>query len=275
MALTCPRPPFLQGARPLVVAHRGASAHAPANTLPAFELAVASGADALELDVHWTRDGTLVVIHDDTVDATSNGTGRVADLTYRELSHLDFGYRFTTDGGKTFPYRGRGVRLLTLRDVLTRFPHTPVNLEIKPPHPSSLRQLVCEIWECAAEQRVLLASFHHEVLTALRQMGARLATSASPREAAAFLARSACRMRPPRRVPYCALQLPVRHRGLPVIRPTLLAAAAHAGIPVHAWTVNDPREQAALLRLGVKGLVTDDPALAVRVRAECLTQASA
>ncbi|MCL6593859.1 MAG: glycerophosphodiester phosphodiesterase [Alicyclobacillus sp.] len=273
--MTCPRPPFLHGSRPLVVAHRGASAHAPANTLPAFELAVASGADALELDVHWTRDGTLVVIHDDTVDATSDGTGRVADLTYRELCRLDFGYRFTPDGGQTFPYRGRGVRLLTLRDVLTRFPHTPCNIEIKPSQPPSLRQLVREIWECGAAQRVLLASFHHDVLTALRRMGDPLATSASPREAVAFLARSACRMSPPHRLPYCALQLPVRHRGLPVIRPPLLAAAARAGVPVHAWTVNNPRQQAELLRQGVRGLVTDDPALAVRVRAECLEQSSA
>src|SRR5574340_1218890 len=112
---------YFAGPTPRVFGHRGAAALAPENTLPSFALALALGADALELDVHGTRDGVIVVIHDDTLERTTKGQGAVRDHTWSALSQLDAGYHFTHDG-RTFPFRGQGVRLPTLDAVLQRFP---------------------------------------------------------------------------------------------------------------------------------------------------------
>ncbi|HEX8904757.1 MAG TPA: glycerophosphodiester phosphodiesterase family protein, partial [Longimicrobiaceae bacterium] len=117
---------YLAGA-PLLIAHRGGSALAPENTLAAFRRALDWWrADLLEIDVQPTRDGDALVIHDPTVDRTTDGTGHVSAHTVAELRELDAGWRFTPDGGRTFPCRGTGVRLSTLREVLQALPHARV-----------------------------------------------------------------------------------------------------------------------------------------------------
>src|SRR5215208_4358914 len=121
----------VRGEWPLNLAHRGASALAPENTFEAFRLAVEDGAGGLELDVHMTRDGHIVVIHDATVDRTTNGSGAVSEMTLDELRRLDAGYNFSPDGGPTRPYRGRGIRVPTFGEVLEEFPRVAVNIEIK------------------------------------------------------------------------------------------------------------------------------------------------
>ena len=129
-----PRPgrPYLAGA-PMLVAHRGGSLIAPENTLVAFRSAVETWwADMLEMDAHLTRDGQVVVIHDPTVDRTTDGTGRVADLTLREIQALDAGYRFL-DGAGAYPFRGKGAVVPTLEEVLVAFPNVWVNVECKCP----------------------------------------------------------------------------------------------------------------------------------------------
>src|ERR671916_458700 len=119
---------IVRGEWPVNLAHRGASALAPENTIEAFRLAVEAGAGGLELDVHVTRDGHIVVIHDATVDRTTNGTGAVSEMTLEELRRLDAGHNFSPDGGPTRPYRGRGVRVPTLGEVLREFPGVAVNI---------------------------------------------------------------------------------------------------------------------------------------------------
>src|SRR5215212_7629564 len=119
------------GEWPVNLAHRGASDIAPENTIEAFRLAVEAGAGGLELDVHITRDGRLVVIHDATVDRTTGGTGAVSGMTIDELRGLDAGYKFSPEAGPTRPYRGRGVRVPTLDEVLEEFPGVAVNIDIK------------------------------------------------------------------------------------------------------------------------------------------------
>src|ERR687883_338619 len=114
-----------------VVAHRGASARAPENTLRAFKLALEEGADALELDVHATTDGIAVVVHDPTLDRTTDATGTVSKLPLERVRAADAGARFSPDGGRTFPWRGRGLRIPTLDEVLVAFPTTPLIIEIK------------------------------------------------------------------------------------------------------------------------------------------------
>src|SRR5947207_4379474 len=110
--------------RVLNYAHQGGAAEAPSSTLFALDQAVAAGADALELDVHATADGELVVCHDATVDATTDGAGAIAELTLAEVSRLDNAYRF---GQPEFPYRGRGFGVATLRSVLEQFPSIFLN----------------------------------------------------------------------------------------------------------------------------------------------------
>src|SRR5512138_1136096 len=112
--------PFFLSARPAVFAHRGGSALAPENTMAAFERGLALGADGIELDVHLSRDGVVVVHHDASVDRTTNCAGSVADLTADELARLDAGYRFQNVSGE-YPFRGRGVGVPRLSDVLSRF----------------------------------------------------------------------------------------------------------------------------------------------------------
>lgn len=107
---------------PVNFAHRGASGLAPENTLEAFRIGVEAGARGLELDAHMTLDGEVVVLHDPTVDRTTDGSGAVAEMPLADLRRLDAGYRFSPDGGSSYPYRGRGLRIPTLAEVYDEFP---------------------------------------------------------------------------------------------------------------------------------------------------------
>src|SRR5665213_852735 len=122
---------LLDPAAKLVIAHRGNSAFFPENTLEAFQQGMALGADALEFDVRLSHDGKAVVIHDSTLERTTNGTGAVSALTLDDLQRLDAGHGFTRDGGRTFPFRGRGIRIPAFDFVLSAFPGVPMIVEIK------------------------------------------------------------------------------------------------------------------------------------------------
>lgn len=257
--------PYLKDTKPLVFAHRGDSSYAPANTMPAFASAVTKGADVFETDVHWTKDGVLVVCHDDTVDAVTEGTGAVRDLTLDELRQLDFGYWFSPDG-QTYPWRGRGVQIPTLQELLLAFPRMRVNIDIKPKHPLSLRQFLQEVNDCGAQQRVMAASFHHRVMQRVRRMSADMATSASLMDTALFVLGTWVGWPASRTMPYQALQVPPRQYGISVVNERTVARAHRAGLKVHVWTIDDPVDMERLLRLGVDGIVSNDPGTAVAVR---------
>jgi len=253
--------PYLIHPRPLFFAHRGGAALAPENTLVAYEKGVALGADALELDIHTTRDGVTVVIHDPTVDRTTDGHGVVANLTLAELQRLDAGYRFTPDGGRTYPYRGQGVTIPTLREVFERFPDRRVNIDLKQDTPNSAGRLWELIQEMGAEDRVLVGSFEPATIAAFRQISARrVATAASPREARNLLLVGVLLRRPGWLNPlYDALQVPETYRGVRVVSPGSIAAAHHLNVAVHVWTVDDRPTMDRLLDWGVDGLMSDRP----------------
>ncbi len=176
------RRPYVTHARPLAFAHRGGSGLAPENTLVAYENGLALGADALELDIHTTRDGQIVVIHDDTIDRTTDGVGLVATYTLDELRRFDAGYRFTADGGQTYPYRGQGVTIPTLREVFTRFPDVRVNIDLKQDTPTSAALFWELLQAMDAADRVLVGAFEPATMTTFRRLtGGRVATAASPR----------------------------------------------------------------------------------------------
>jgi glycerophosphoryl diester phosphodiesterase len=240
-------------ARP-VIAHRGASAYAPENTLPAFELAVEQGADAFELDVRLTRDGAAVVIHDDTLDRTTDLSGPVRARTLAELRLADAGHQQSPDGGHTFPFRHKEVRIPTLAEVLWAFPAMPVMIEVKEPEVQEAVRRV--LLEGDAAERCVLASEHLGALELFRQEP--FACGAAGPEISA-LYRGAVLRRPPRECGYRLLSVPLRWHGLPVPTRAFVRAARALGAPVHVWTVNDPATARRLWARGVAGIVTNVP----------------
>lgn len=252
--------PYLTHAGPLFFAHRGGSKLAPENTLAAFRHGLSFGADALELDVHLSRDPELMVIHDPTVDRTTNGTGRVAASTVEELRKLDAGYRFTPDGGKTFPFRGQGITIPTLREVLETFPATRVNVDLKENSPEGEHALWDLVRELGAEDRVLAASSHPAAIVRFRALcGRRMATSACAAEVRNFVLAAMCRSTGWLRPGYDALQVPETWRALRIVSPTTLALAHNMGLAVHVWTVDERTQMDRLLAWGVDGIMTDRP----------------
>jgi glycerophosphoryl diester phosphodiesterase len=250
----------LRGDWPVNLAHRGASARAPENTLEAFRLAVEAGAGGLELDVHVTRDGEVVVIHDATVDRTTDGSGAVAEMELEEIQRLDAGYRFSPDGGRNFPYRGRGVRIPTLTEVYASFPEARVNADIKEAQSGAEEAVLRVIRSAGAEERTLIASTEHAVVRRFRRISrGRIATAASRREIAAFYVLSRARLGALARPVYDALQVPVEHRGIELVTPRFLRVARSTGVRVDVWTINDAAQMRWLLDLGVSGIMTDHP----------------
>jgi glycerophosphoryl diester phosphodiesterase len=255
---------------PVNFAHRGASARAPENILEAFRLAVEAGAGGLELDVRMTRDGEVVVIHDATVDRVTDGSGAVAGMTLDEVRRLDAGYSFSSDGGRTFPYRGRGVRIPTLAEVYEEYPDTCVNADIKEAQPEAEEAVFNVIQDAAAEGRTLVASTDHAVLRRFRRVsGGRISTGASRREIATFYVLSRLHIEALVNPAYEALQVPVEHRGIKLVTPRFLGAAHSRGVRVDVWTINDVAEMRRLLDLGVDVIMTDRPEVLESLLREC------
>jgi glycerophosphoryl diester phosphodiesterase len=253
--------PLLDLARRPVIAHRGASGSAPENTIEAFELAVQQGAEAFELDVRLTGEGVPVILHDATLDRTTDRGGPVRARSLADLREVDAGARFTLDG-RTFPFRAADVRIPTLSEVLRGFPEMPLLLEVKEPAAQEAVRRV--LLEERAEGRCVLASEHHAALQVFREPPFTVAAS-GPEIGALY--RAVLFRRVPASVPYRTLSVPVRHRGLPVPTRGFVAAARGFGCPVHVWTVNDPATARTLWGRGVAGMVTNFPA-AIRVERE-------
>ncbi|HET6659918.1 MAG TPA: glycerophosphodiester phosphodiesterase [Rubrobacter sp.] len=250
----------IRGEWPVNLAHRGASDMAPENTIEAFRLAVEAGAGGLELDVHMTRDGHIVVIHDATVDRTTSGSGAVSEMTLHELRKLDAGHNFRPDGGPTRPYRGRGVRVPTLGEVLEEFPGVAVNIDIKAGTPGIEETVFGVLREANALRRAIVVSTPHATVKRFRKVsGGHVSTGGSKWEIGLFYVLSRLRLERLVRPAYDALQVPLRHRGILVVTPRFVRAAHARGVRVDAWTINDADEMRRLLDLGVDVIMTDRP----------------
>jgi glycerophosphoryl diester phosphodiesterase len=242
-------------ARP-IIAHRGASGHAPENTLAAFELAEREGADAFELDVRLSLDGAPVVIHDHSLERTTDGAGLVRARTLAELRSLDAGARFTRDRGRTYPYRGAGLTIPTLGEVLWAFPRMPMLIEIKEPEVQEAVRRV--LLEERAVERCVPASELTPALEAFRE--GPFARAASAKEISdLYWAVMWRRSVPP--VEYRTLSVPLRYRGMPVPTRTFVAKARSVGCPVHVWTVDRAATARRLWARGVAGVVTNLPSV--------------
>jgi glycerophosphoryl diester phosphodiesterase len=258
--------PYLDLPRPMVLAHQGASAYAPSNTMAAFQLAYEMGADAFETDVHMTRDGHVVLSHDDTVDRLTNGTGWIKYKTLDELRELDFGYRFTPDGGQTYPYRGQGLTIPTLEEVLITFPTMRVNMDIKQATPPMEMALVETIRRCKAEDRVLIASFHSVTMERFRRIASsRIATGANTRDMIEFVFYWKTGLHRLYKPPVDAFQVPETGYGLRVVTPKMIEIAHSHGVKVHVWTINEESDIRRLLEWGVDGICSDYPDRVIKV----------
>jgi glycerophosphoryl diester phosphodiesterase len=245
---------------PVNLAHRGASSSAPENTLESFRLAVESGAGGLELDVHLTRDGHVVVIHDPTVDRTTDGTGTVAGMTLDELRALDAGYNFSSDSGNTHPYRGLGLRIPTLAEVLRKFPGVVLNIDMKADRPGIEATVLKVLREVGAEGRALVVSSRLAAVRRFRRMsGGLISTGASKSETGIVYLLANLRLERLLRPAYDALQVPLSHRGVPLVTRRFIEAAHASNVRVDTWTINETEQMRRLLDLGVDVIMTDRP----------------
>jgi glycerophosphoryl diester phosphodiesterase len=219
-----------------------------------------SGAGGLELDVHMTLDKEIVVIHDAAVDRTTDARGPVVGMTLDEIRNLDAGYRFSPDGGRTFPYRGWDLKIPTLAEAYEAFPDARVNVDIKEARPGAEAAVLRTIRGAAAEERTLVASSHHAVIRRFRRVSmGRVSTGASRLEIGAFYFLGRLRLEWLARPAYEALQVPTEHRGTALVTPRFVEAAHSRGVRVDVWTINEPGEMSRLLDLGADVIMTDRP----------------
>jgi glycerophosphoryl diester phosphodiesterase len=245
--------------RMLVIAHRGGAGLWPENTLYAFERASAMGVDVIETDVRATADGELVIFHDDGLERTTDGAGRVGALTLAELKRLDAAYRFSPDGGRSFPLRGKGVTVPTLREVFAALPQMRFNIEPKQTAPSIAAPLCRLIREQGMADRVLLASFNGSTLAEVRRECPEVATSAATGEVARFLTLHSAGLAASYSPDMQALQVPEHAGALHVLTRDFVEAAHGRNLRVHAWTVNAEGDMRRLIEIGVDGIMTDYP----------------
>ena len=274
--------------RVLNIAHQGGEIEAPSNTLFAFKTAKDKGSDVLELDVHATADGELVVIHDATVDRTTNGTGRVDEMTLEEIKELDAAYWFVPDCGTchgepedAYAYRGfatgereipeslgdfepNDFRIPALREVLEAFPRDFINIEIKQTAPATEpyeQKLAALLEEFGRTSDTIVVSFHDQALELFKLFAPDVSTATGTVQTGAFWA-SAQGPAPGAPNPrYEALQVPLEFEGLPVVTPEFVERAHANDLAVHVWTINDRPTMEWLVDIGVDGIMTDRPTL--------------
>ena len=259
--------------RVIAYAHQGGAWESPSSTLHAVAHALDAGATGIELDVHATADGELVVCHDATVDRTTPATGTIASFTLAELRQLDFSYWWIPGADVTpdrpaeeYPFRGRAPAdpsfgIASLREVLERFPGVVLNLDIKQtapvvaPYEETLARLLAEF---GRSDDVIVASFLDPATDAFRRFAPSVPTSAGTMATAeAWRAVQAGEGVPD--MPAVAFQVPERQGDLVVVDERFVAAAHGAGKAVHVWTVNDTESMERLLDLGVDGIISDVP----------------
>lgn len=250
--------PYFDRPTPHLFGHRGASGELPENTLPAFARALEHGVPYLEMDCHATRDGEIVVLHDAELERTTNGEGVVSEYSYVELERLDAGHRFSLDG-REFPFRGAGIRVPRLAEVLAAYPEAHINLEVKQADPPIAEEVVRLVRRARAERRLLLAGADEPVLARLRALDPGTALGSSTADVIEFVQASVGGGLATFAPRGHALQIPPDAFGRPLVTRELVDAAHVLGLFVHVWTINESDEMQRLLALGVDGLMSDFP----------------
>lgn len=249
---------------PLVIAHQGGDGERPSNTMVAFQYAVELGVDVLEMDIHSTRDGVLVTIHDATVDRTTNGTGRVHDFTFAELQELDAGYEWPTveeEAGRTDrPYRGQGIVIPALEEVFSTFPQMRMVIEIKQTEPSIVQPFCDLLREYSMQEQVIVASFHPEPMYAFRDACPEVATAGVEEEILPFFVLNTVGLSGAYQPTAEAFQVPEYSGDLHVVTQRFVENAHAKNVMVQPWTINSVDQMERMVDVGVNGIMTDYPA---------------
>ncbi|MCK6539889.1 MAG: glycerophosphodiester phosphodiesterase [Anaerolineales bacterium] len=254
--------------RPLVIAHQGGDGVWPGDTLYAFEKAVETGADVLEMDAHITKDGHIVLMHDETVDDTTDGMGRIEDMTLEELKKLDAAYDWSKDGGQTFPYRGLGITVPTLDEAFEKFPQMRYVIEIKLTKTPIDAPLCNLIRKYDMQDKVMVASFHDDAMGNFRSTCPEVATSASRGEVTRFVLLGKIFLSGLVAPQYQSIQPPydpAESMNIPIMTKRFIREAHAKNIRVEPWTVDDPELMRQYIEWGVDGIITDRPDLMVEI----------
>jgi glycerophosphoryl diester phosphodiesterase len=242
-----------------VIAHRGGYSLGPESTLYTLQRALDIGVDVLEVDIRTTKDGQPILLHDRTVDRTTNGTGPVNNFTLAKLKTLDAGYRWSPDHGQTYPLRGKGLTNATLAEVFKAFPNARINIEIKESGTTEISSICRLIRTYQKTNLVMVASFDVSQLKEFREQCPEVATSAGAREAFLFYGLQWVHLENLYSPSAQALQVPEYYGSRQVVTPRFLKAAHNRNMRVHVWTVNDTQSMQQLINLGVDGIMTDYP----------------
>ena len=244
------------------MAHRGDRTVSPENSLLALKNASLLEIDFIETDIRLTKDKELILFHDSTLDRTTNASGPVNNYTLEELQDVDLGYRFTLNGGKTFPCRGQKWRIVTLRQAFKLFPEMSFNLDIKDIDgiaPQLLTDLICEF---DRYENVIIGSFHHQQIKRIRKLLPDVATAASPKEVKNYLYRHKLYLNKLNwliQPKFQALQVPIKYGNTQIITPRFVKESHDKNLAVHVWTINDRVTMEWLINLRIDGIFTDDP----------------
>ncbi len=255
--------PFLKGNRPLVMAHRGRSAFTPESSLLAFQEAYDLNVDVLETDIRITKDGIPVIFHDETLDRTTNGKGKISDYNLDELMEFDLGYWHFNKEKDAYLFRNKGLQIIPLHTFFETFPKVKINLDIKDDDKKASSIIFETIKDCGAENRVLVGSFHNRQILRFREISehVEIPTSANQKEVLAFVSNFWIFSKKD----YCVLQVPIRHSFIKIVTANSIKRAHRNNIAVHPWTINDKEIMLSLLSWEIDGIFTDDPELLIKV----------
>jgi glycerophosphoryl diester phosphodiesterase len=237
----------------------------------AFEKAFEIGADVLEMDAHITKDRQIVLMHDEEVDRTTDGSGRIEDMTLDQLRQLDAAYKWSNDGGKTFPYRGQGIQIPTLEELFQKFPQMRYVIEIKLTQNPIDRPLCDLIRQQNMQDNVLIASFHDEAMRNFRETCPEIATSASRTEVRNFVLLGKAFLSGFIAPQYQSIQPPYDPKesmNIPIMTRRFVREAHAKNVKVEPWTVDDPELMKQYIAWGVDGIMTDRPDLMIEVLKE-------
>jgi len=261
-----PKPPTPRG-WPVNFAHRGGAKVVPENTIEGFREGFALGGGVVECDVHASAEGTMVVIHDAVVDRTTDGAGPVAEKTLSELLSLDAGYRFSPDGGSTFPWRAKGVKIPTLEALYQAFPDAPFNIEIKGRRSGIEQAVYRQIEAAGATERTLVVSDNRGTISRFRKVSqGTVATASSTVELLVYWILHLLHLGGLYDPPFQALQPPEKYKGVvPVVTRRFVSKAHDRDLRVDVWTIDDEPAMRRLLSYGVDGIMTDRPDVLAKV----------
>lgn len=264
---------FFNHNRPLVIAHQGGELLAPSNTMASFENAANMGVDVLETDIHITKDGHLVTIHDPSVDRTTNGKGNVADLTLAELQALDAGYHFKDLDGN-YSFRGKGVYIPTVEEMFQRFDDMKIEIEIKDDNPPErIEEIASKLWKLIEkyqmEEKIIIGSFDQKILQTFEKYAkGRVAITAGRQEVKSFVVFHKFFLRNLYVPKVDAFQIPIEDSGFDLTDQRLIDGAHRLGMEIHYWTIDDPKTMEKLIDAGADGILTNRPDLLLKLLEE-------